>query len=332
MPVLSATLPTSAAQAFQVTLYMMVWFCLLFSNMPLAGSLSSASGDNPARPNGDYAAWAPHNQDGSWTRAAEHAVASSTLPKTTPADAVEFCPRYPELGYSQRKQFWVGLLSAMSGPESNFRPASRYQERFIDRQGRPVVSRGLLQISQESANQQRYGCDIRHPSLLHDPLINLSCGVRILARWVSQDGLIASNHSPKGGGRYWSTLRHQNGKTAQIRDFTRALPFCRSSRQQLAQQQPATTASSAAAQSAVATGSDAAIASAASAVAPLQRTHLPQQTLTAQTSAPPSRRQVTAAAKQPPSGRIRLKPANPNQHRSLPPSTAAGVSRTSISP
>ena len=177
----------------------------------------------------DYAAWAGKNPDGGWTRAAESAVANSVLPRQVPADVASFCPNYPKLTSHERRKFWVGLLSAMSKPESNFRPHSRYQEKFNDRQGRPVVSRGLLQISQESANQRRYNCDIRHPQLLHDPVINLACGVRILALWVSQDGVIASPmHQVKGGGRYWSTLRSSNGKVAAIADFTRQLPFCSS--------------------------------------------------------------------------------------------------------
>ena len=215
--------------ALQLFLVLLMLLAGAFSSNAAAGSLNNEKSQRFAATYADapdYAAWAKHNQDGSWTRAAEHAVAGSSLPRLMPADATQFCPTYPKLSLTQRKQFWVALISAMSGPESNFRPASSYQERFSDRQGRPVVSRGLLQISQESANQRRYGCDIRQASLLHDPVINLSCGVRILSRWVQQDGLIASQQSPKGGGRYWSTLRHQNGKTGRISAFTRALPFC----------------------------------------------------------------------------------------------------------
>lgn len=210
------------------------------STVQMQAQSKSTSLSNRYQPVTDYAAWSAHNEDGSWTRAAEYAVANSELPTLHPADIQQFCPQYGRLPSQQRKQFWVGLLSAMSGPESNFRPASFYQERFHDRKGKPVVSRGLLQISQESANQQRYGCDIRHPSLLHDPVINLACGVRILSLWVKRDKLIASpaGSAPKGGGRYWSTLRHSNGKTAQISDFTRRLPICqgKTSYQRTAQQ------------------------------------------------------------------------------------------------
>lgn len=179
----------------------------------------------------DYAAWSDYNSDGSWTRATETAVSQSGLVKTVPADIREFCPRYQQLSTKERRKFWVGLLSAMAKPESGFKPEITYQERFKDGKGKRVISRGLLQISIESANQKRYDCDIPHAGLLHDPIINLSCGVKILAKWVKEDGVIASKTTSgthKGGGRYWSTLRQQTGHLESIRNFTRDLAICRS--------------------------------------------------------------------------------------------------------
>lgn len=193
----------------------------------------------------DYAAWSAKNRDGSWTRTAESAVIRSALVNTVPADIGYFCPSYPNLNRLDRGRFWVGLLSAMAKPESNFKPEASYTERFHDSQGKRVVSRGLLQISIESANQKRYDCDIPYASKLHDPKINLHCGVKILAKWVHTDGVIAktrgtngqltpSLRQPKGGARYWSTLRGKNGHLRNIADFTRNLPFC----QQQYTQQP----------------------------------------------------------------------------------------------
>lgn len=178
----------------------------------------------------DYAAWSEQNRDGSWTRAAEKAVANSPLIQVSPADVREFCPRYSRLSTIDRRKFWVGLLSAMALPESGFNPARFFQERFHDAKGRPVVSRGLLQISIESANQKRYDCEVEHAGLLHDPVINLRCGVKILAKWVKDDGVIASNvrnGTHKGGGRYWSTLRKKTGHVEKIQQFTRELSFCK---------------------------------------------------------------------------------------------------------
>ncbi|MCA1931093.1 transglycosylase SLT domain-containing protein [Rheinheimera sp.] len=179
--------------------------------------------------NKDYAAWSEKNKDGSWTRITEQAVAMSPLVKLVPADVQSFCPRYASLAQQQRSQFWVALFSAMAKPESNFKPQSFYQEKFKDAQGRRVISRGLLQISHESANQPRYACDIKQPHSLHDPKVNLSCGVKIMSKWVQTDGVISQprwSKDPKGGARYWSTLRPQRGKVQSIADFTRQLPFC----------------------------------------------------------------------------------------------------------
>lgn len=185
----------------------------------------------------DYAAWAGSNKDGSWTRLAERAVSAAALARLTPTDIGFFCPRYPVLANQERQKFWVGLLSAMAKPESNFQPQRYYREKFVDRRGEPVISRGLLQISIESANQKRYSCAIPYPAKLHDPATNLHCGAKILARWVSADGVIA--HSSKsqptaslhlGGGRYWSVLRANKGHLPQIAAFTRQLPFCQAKR------------------------------------------------------------------------------------------------------
>ena len=183
----------------------------------------------PAQASLDYAAWAKANKDGSWTRTAESAVANSALVKLVPKDVQYFCPGYPKASAQQRQKFWVGLLSAMAKPESNFQPQRFYQEKFRDAKGQQVVSRGLLQISIESANQKRYGCAIPYPAKLHDPATNLACGVKILTKWVTTDGVIAKHPKARqhqGGSRYWSTLRPQRGHLRTIANFTRALPFC----------------------------------------------------------------------------------------------------------
>nr|WP_295900155.1 transglycosylase SLT domain-containing protein [uncultured Bdellovibrio sp.] len=124
-----------------------------------------------------------------------------------PADATLFCPKYKNLSYAQRKQYWTFLISSMVRFESNFNTNSSYTESFTDSNGKRVVSRGLLQISIESGNA--YGCGFKTAQDLHDPLKNLSCGVRILDRWVGRDGRIAGKVSDawRGGARYWSVLR-----------------------------------------------------------------------------------------------------------------------------
>jgi len=198
-------------------LWLLPLICALFAQAVLAST--------------DYAAWAKSNRDGSWTRLLEQTVRQSALVRLVPADIQQFCPLYPRLNSLQRSQFWVGLFSAMAKPESNFKPQQRYQEKFRDGRGRPVVSRGLLQISLESANQPRYNCQIRRADQLHDPRTNLNCAVKIMQKWVETDGWISQpqwSQQPKGGGRYWSTLREKTGKLNEISQFTRQLPACSS--------------------------------------------------------------------------------------------------------
>ena len=180
----------------------------------------------------DYSAWAKKSTDGKWTAAAEAAVASSALPSALPTDIEKFCPGYKAQDASGRKTFWVGLLSIVARPESNFKPGATYTESFSDAQGKKVISRGLLQISIESANQKKYSCGIKDALDLHDPAINLNCGVKILDAWVKTDNVIATyiGQSPKGGGRYWSTLREKTdtkkNHLPELTNFTRSLKVC----------------------------------------------------------------------------------------------------------
>jgi hypothetical protein len=179
----------------------------------------------------DYGAWASANPGGTWTQAAEAAVSQSTLHQLVPVDAARYCPRYAHIDKSDRDRFWVALLSAMALPESKFDPGAQYVEREIhDASGKNVVSRGLLQISVESANQERYGCKIKQAEDLHDAATNLACAVKILNYWVAKDDSIGARRGAhRGGAQYWSVLRR--GKhVSEIRRFTRKLDVCAHSR------------------------------------------------------------------------------------------------------
>ena len=134
------------------------------------------------------------------------------------------------LDTDKRNMFWVGLLSAMARPESNFKPATKFTESFPDSSGRKVISRGLLQISIESANQSRYGCNIKKAEDLHIPAVNLACSVKILSAWVRSDNVIATYKTDRenmGGGRYWSVLRESQGHLPELSGFTSRLSFCK---------------------------------------------------------------------------------------------------------
>ncbi len=178
----------------------------------------------------DYAAWKNANEDGTWTAIAESAVKATQLSMLAPKDIGAFCPTYEGLDQSKRVRFWVGLLSAMAQHESRFKPHAKYVEpAIVGANNRNVVSRGLLQISMESANQKAYDCGIRQAGDLHKVEVNLNCAARIMQHWVQKDGLIAAASQPAvGAARYWSVLRAWKGPLGEITTFTRSMNICSS--------------------------------------------------------------------------------------------------------
>ena len=144
-----------------------------------------------------------------WTRDSLAALETvgQGLVATVPSDIAAYCPAYGTASPENRRAFWVGLVSALARHESDFRPELSYQENFPDAQGRPVISRGLLQVSQESANG--YSCGISDPQQLHEPRTNLTCGIRIANRLVTRDGMIGSTGAPWGEDRAQAGLQAQ---------------------------------------------------------------------------------------------------------------------------
>ncbi|MES2801919.1 MAG: transglycosylase SLT domain-containing protein [Bdellovibrionota bacterium] len=145
-----------------------------------------------------------------------------------PADSSMFCPNYKNLTYSERKKYWIYMISAMTKFESSFNTNTTYKEGFNDSSGKPVISRGLLQISIESS--KGYDCGMSDAQELHNPLKNLSCGLRILDRWVGRDGRIAGKVDAKwrGGARYWAVLREADKTSYKtILSSSKNLKMCR---------------------------------------------------------------------------------------------------------
>lgn len=109
------------------------------------------------------------------------------------------------------------LISIMAKYESSFKPETSYAE---GGNLKGVISRGLLQISKDSANG--YGCGITDAKHLHDPKTNLECAVKILARWAAKDGTLMGE--PKlGCARYWSVCRKSSGSNAKILKYMQQL-------------------------------------------------------------------------------------------------------------
>lgn len=143
------------------------------------------------------------------------------------ADAETFCPRYGSLTASQRLEFWSVLMVAMAKRESNYKPATTYQEAFKNSKGEWVISTGLFQISWESTRQSKYKCPGVTTESLKNPMQNIGCSVNILAHWVKTDKRAAGySGSNTGCGRYWAVCRPGSSQTY-IASQTNALPFCK---------------------------------------------------------------------------------------------------------
>ena len=160
--------------------------------------------------------WDARPEAATWTRAAYAAVAShdAELALTVPADIALFCPDYPKAGLSDRRAFWVGLLSAIAKPESGFNPsASGGSGRYV----------GLLQISPQTARQ--YDCTATSGTGLKDGTANLQCAVRIFAPHVGADGMVAG-HGNQGIARDWGPFQSTAARH-DIADWTSAQDYCR---------------------------------------------------------------------------------------------------------
>lgn len=172
--------------------------------------------------------WEDKDAATKWTKATIKALEDNgqALLGENPTDAKDFCPRYAKLDVNQRGEFWVKFISAMADRESSFREGLNYTEDFKDRTNTKVVSRGLLQISAESAKD--YGCIIDSGRDLLVAEVNIRCGIKILNRWMINDKAIASGSTNawKGGARYWSVLRRTSSRNI-IKASLSDLPFCK---------------------------------------------------------------------------------------------------------
>ncbi|MFN3313407.1 MAG: hypothetical protein ACK46Q_08065 [Hyphomonas sp.] len=179
------------------------------------------------------AAWDAKPDGAAWTAATLAALEQYGQPLITnvPEDIADWCPDYAGLTGEARKSVWLMLISSLAKFESNHRADVTFQESFNDSQGNPVISRGLLQISIESG--RGYRCDIPEAVALHDAGVNLTCGVRIMNRWIGErDSRVAGRVTPaagdngwRGAARYWSPFRDAAKVRSMAADVS-ALPVC----------------------------------------------------------------------------------------------------------
>ena len=152
-----------------------------------------------------------------WDQIIEKALPPEMLSSQVPQGVRRFCPRFYEMGETDKRTFWAYFFQALAGAEAGLNPNTsvRHAEPEVAQRdevtGRATRSEGLLQLAY--ADQKRYGCDFnwqadrvlkpKDPAkTILQPKNNLECGVKIL---VNQ---IIVQHKPLlTRSAYWSTLQ-----------------------------------------------------------------------------------------------------------------------------
>lgn len=160
--------------------------------------------------------WAHVDGHQAWETAAFAALDShaAVLPTLVPEDIDSWCPGYADNDLEERRQFWVGLMSALARHESTWSPD------VVGGGGRWF---GLVQISPATA--RHYGCQATSGAALLDGAANTSCALRIWAATVPRDMRVADGN--RGVAADWGPMHSsQSHKRDDIRDWVGAQPFC----------------------------------------------------------------------------------------------------------
>ena len=164
--------------------------------------------------------WSHVEGHGAWNAAAIEALGDHGQPlvEIVPKDIETWCPAYPDAGPSERKAFWVGLMSAMAKHEST------YKQTAVNPNGKWF---GLLQIAPATA--RGYDCRAGSGAELKVGGENLSCAIRIMSVTVPRDGVIADKDSRwRGVAADWGPLRVPS-KRRDISGWLKDQPFCQKS-------------------------------------------------------------------------------------------------------
>jgi len=152
-----------------------------------------------------------------WDQIIEQALPPEMLSWQVPQGVRRFCPRFYNMGETDRRAFWAYFFQALAGAEAGLNPNASVRDtkpevaKRDEVRGMAMRGEGLLQLAY--ADEKRYGCDFNwqvdralkanDPSkTILQPKNNLECGVKIL---VNQTIV---QHKPlltRSG--YWSTLR-----------------------------------------------------------------------------------------------------------------------------
>jgi hypothetical protein len=160
-----------------------------------------------------------------WDRIIEKALPPEMLSSQVPRGVRRFCPRFYEMGESDKRTFWAYFFQALAGAEAGLNPNTSLRHakpeaaKRDEVEGMAMRREGLLQLAY--ADQKRYGCNfnwqVDRALKPHDPAKtilqpknNLECGVKILFNQI------IVQHKPlltRSG--YWSPL-HPDGPSNRV--------------------------------------------------------------------------------------------------------------------
>jgi hypothetical protein len=133
-----------------------------------------------------------------------------------PGDIDNWCPAYRDADSERRSAFWVGFASALARYESGHRATAV---------GGDGLYHGLLQILPATA--AGYGCHARSGAALQSGAANLSCALRIMARTVARDGVIAQQAGRwRGVAADWGPMRDPAKRDA-MQDWLARQSYCK---------------------------------------------------------------------------------------------------------
>src|ERR1017187_559666 len=98
-----------------------------------------------------------------WDQIIENALPSEMLSSQVPQGVRRFCPRFYEMGETDKRAFWAYFFQALAGAEAGLNPNTsvRHTEPDVTKRdevrGTAIRTEGLLQLAY--ADQKRYGCD-----------------------------------------------------------------------------------------------------------------------------------------------------------------------------
>lgn len=129
-------------------------------------------------------------------------------------DMERFYPGYGKLNNQQKCQVWLTLFGAIASFESGLdKNTGFFKTHVVYKESNGADSIGIFQLSS--------GDSFTTSSTdLYDPFQNLEVALRIGAKFVSTDGLVAAGGypsygapSPRGLARYWSVIRVPDTKS-----------------------------------------------------------------------------------------------------------------------